>query len=90
MTPFRYARPRSLNEAVRDLSGNPGAALLAGGTCLVDLMKQGVERPASIVDLNFVPELTGISIGTHRRLKVRSMTRLVHAATSRRDRSRPG
>ena len=58
MTPFAYARARDLAEAVR-LGAEPGAAYVAGGTNLVDLMKYFVETPPRLVDINALP-LRGI------------------------------
>ncbi|TCH98312.1 xanthine dehydrogenase family protein subunit M [Roseococcus sp. SYP-B2431] len=51
MNPFVYARPDALPEAVR-LGATGRAAFLAGGTNLVDLMKENVARPAEVVDIN--------------------------------------
>ncbi|MET9963716.1 xanthine dehydrogenase family protein subunit M [Streptomyces sp. NPDC006326] len=51
MKPFAYVRPAALQEAVAAHGGRPGASYLAGGTNLVDLMKLGVERPDTLIDL---------------------------------------
>lgn len=51
MKPFAYLRPAALQEALAAHGGRPGSAYLAGGTNLVDLMKLGVERPDTLVDL---------------------------------------
>ncbi|MFF5703648.1 FAD binding domain-containing protein [Streptomyces sp. NPDC012794] len=51
MKPFRYVRPASLAEAAEAHGARPGSAYLAGGTNLVDLMKLGVERPDTVVDV---------------------------------------
>lgn len=40
----------------------PGAALLAGGTTLIDLMKAGVEAPPLVIDINRLP-LAAIDVG---------------------------
>lgn len=54
MIRFDYARPDSLREAIR--AGTPDrAAFLAGGTNLVDLMKENVARPLEVVDINRLP-----------------------------------
>ena len=59
MIRFEYARPESLPDAVR--VGTPDhAAFLAGGTNLIDLMKENVARPLEVVDINRLP-LRGIS-----------------------------
>ncbi|WP_233290425.1 xanthine dehydrogenase family protein subunit M, partial [Kitasatospora sp. MBT66] len=51
MKEFAYLRPSDPEDAVRLLTGSPGARFLAGGTNLVDLMKLGVEEPHLLVDL---------------------------------------
>ena len=43
------------------LLAEPGAKAIAGGTNLVDLMQEGIERPARLVDLNRLPGLDGIT-----------------------------
>jgi xanthine dehydrogenase YagS FAD-binding subunit len=49
--PFAYARPGSVDEAVRDVAREPAAVFLAGGTNLVDHLKLGVARPELVVDV---------------------------------------
>jgi xanthine dehydrogenase YagS FAD-binding subunit len=50
---FSYARAVDVAAAIR--SGGADARFLAGGTNLVDLMKENVERPARLVDVNRLP-----------------------------------
>jgi xanthine dehydrogenase YagS FAD-binding subunit len=50
---FDYFRANSIAEAVREAS-TEGTSYLAGGTNLIDLMKEDVERPSKIVDLNWL------------------------------------
>ncbi len=56
MQPFTYARPASLDEALH-MAQAPGAALLAGGTTMVDLMRGDLAAPSSIVDIGHLAEL---------------------------------
>jgi xanthine dehydrogenase YagS FAD-binding subunit len=51
MRPFKYSQAPDANEAVRIVAGNKSAKFLAGGTNLVDLMKEYVERPDELVDI---------------------------------------
>lgn len=61
MRPFEYARPRTPAEAATLLIANAaGSAILAGGTDLLSLMKDGVETPGRLVSLSGVEELRGI------------------------------
>jgi xanthine dehydrogenase YagS FAD-binding subunit len=48
--PFTYARAVDAGDAVRR-AGVPGAKYLGGGTNLVDLMREKIERPAALIDV---------------------------------------
>jgi xanthine dehydrogenase YagS FAD-binding subunit len=50
MIPFTFARASDVADAVR-LGAQPQARYLGGGTNLVDLMRESVEQPASLVDV---------------------------------------
>ncbi|AIZ32860.1 FAD binding domain-containing protein [Pseudomonas parafulva] len=50
MTPFSYQHPTSIAEALNSVG--PGARFIAGGTNLVDLMKENIERPERLIDLS--------------------------------------
>jgi len=59
--PFRYYRPSSLDEASSTLSElGEDAKALAGGQSLIPLMKLRLSNPSSLVDLNFIPDLSYI------------------------------
>lgn len=57
---FDLHRPTSIPEALELLERHDGAHLMAGGTALVLLMKQGLLRPADVISLRGVGELRGI------------------------------
>jgi xanthine dehydrogenase YagS FAD-binding subunit len=50
VTPFSYARARDTTEAIQ-LGAAERAKYLGGGTNLVDLMRETVERPTALVDV---------------------------------------
>jgi xanthine dehydrogenase YagS FAD-binding subunit len=54
MTPFSYVRATAVDQAVAEAGGDD-VRFLAGGTNLIDLMKENVERPARLVDINHLP-----------------------------------
>ncbi|MDB5376020.1 MAG: xanthine dehydrogenase YagS FAD-binding subunit [Rubritepida sp.] len=54
MNRFDYLRAADIPEAVRQGAGEH-VAFLAGGTNLIDLMKESVERPRELVDINRLP-----------------------------------
>ncbi|WP_210570691.1 xanthine dehydrogenase family protein subunit M [Streptomyces sp. GESEQ-4] len=53
MYPFSYAKVSDTREAVN--AGRNGGRYIAGGTTLVDLMRETVERPDTIVDISDLP-----------------------------------
>ncbi|SDB90145.1 FAD binding domain-containing protein [Paraburkholderia lycopersici] len=55
MNRFSYERAKSVADAVRLHAATPGAVFLAGGTNLVDLMRENVMRPAAIIDITRLP-----------------------------------
>jgi carbon-monoxide dehydrogenase medium subunit len=55
-----YARPETIDEAVRLLSSREDARALAGGQSLVNVMKTRVAAPELLVDLNRIAELREI------------------------------
>ncbi|MGI8469579.1 MAG: FAD binding domain-containing protein [Pyrinomonadaceae bacterium] len=74
MRAFKYTRAGDASAAVETISANANSKFLAGGTNLIDLMKEDVERPDELVDvtrLNFTQVRTisdgankgGVSIG---------------------------
>jgi xanthine dehydrogenase YagS FAD-binding subunit len=52
MNKFEYRRANTPEEAARQLAGEPGALLLAGGTDLLPLMKEEIVSPLALVDLS--------------------------------------
>jgi xanthine dehydrogenase YagS FAD-binding subunit len=54
VNPFSYLRPSDVQGAIRDGAGE-GVKFIAGGTNLIDLMKENVERPRALIDLNRLP-----------------------------------
>ncbi|WP_431990095.1 FAD binding domain-containing protein [Streptomyces albogriseolus] len=55
MREFDYRRADDVTGAVALLDADPDARYLGGGTNLVDLMKNGVETPARLVDIRSLP-----------------------------------
>jgi len=52
MINFDYVRATGVADAVRHIAGHPGAKFIAGGTNLIDLMKEDVERPPKLIDIS--------------------------------------
>ena len=61
MTDFKLAEPKSLLQASAFLAGSEGrASVIAGGTDLLGLLKDGIVEPESVVDLASVPGLASL------------------------------
>jgi xanthine dehydrogenase YagS FAD-binding subunit len=52
---FQYGRASDVADAVRQMAADPQAKLIAGGTNLIDLMKEDVERPSRLIDISRLP-----------------------------------
>jgi xanthine dehydrogenase YagS FAD-binding subunit len=55
MINFQYARANDVADAVRQIATDPTAKFIAGGTNLLDLMKEDVERPSRLIDISRLP-----------------------------------
>jgi aerobic carbon-monoxide dehydrogenase medium subunit len=77
---FEYAAPRSLDEAVRLLSGTEGAKVLGGGMSLIPALKHRLAAAPLLVDLGRIAGLDAISVAAGR---IRIGGRATHAAVMR-------
>jgi xanthine dehydrogenase YagS FAD-binding subunit len=55
MINFQYSRAADVADAVRQIAADPTAKFIAGGTNLIDLMKEDVERPSRLIDISRLP-----------------------------------
>src|SRR6266480_3257022 len=84
-----YARPTSVQDAVRLLAEHDGARALAGGQTLINVMKARAASPDVLVDLNGLEELTGIELGPDGTLELGAMTTYTEVVESAEARERP-
>jgi xanthine dehydrogenase YagS FAD-binding subunit len=52
---FAYSRARDVSDAVRQIAADRDAKFIAGGTNLVDLIKENVARPSRVIDITHLP-----------------------------------
>ena len=69
-----YARPASVQEALRLLGSHEGARALAGGQTLINVMKARAASPDVLVDLADIGELRGIELASDGTLTIGAMT----------------
>jgi len=55
MINFQYVRADDVADAVRRMAADLSAKFIAGGTNLIDLMKEDVERPTRLIDISRLP-----------------------------------
>jgi aerobic carbon-monoxide dehydrogenase medium subunit len=84
-----YARPASVQEAVRLLSENEGARVLAGGQTVINVMKARAASPDMLVDLNGLDDLKGIDLASDGTLTLGSMVTYSDLIGSAETRARP-
>jgi xanthine dehydrogenase YagS FAD-binding subunit len=82
MKNFEYIRPANAAEAIAAAT-EPGAAYLAAGTNLLDLMKGGVMRPHRLVDITRLPGLDRIEHLPDGSVRVGAMVRNADLAHDR-------
>lgn len=59
MKTFSYFSAQGVDAALELITAQPGAKFLGGGTNLVDLMREGIETPETLIDITRLP-LSGI------------------------------
>jgi len=84
MTPFSFSRAESAADAIR-LGADAGAKFLGGGTNLVDLMRETIERPSALIDVTGLDD--GILDTGKGGLKIGAAVRNSSLAADRRVRS---
>src|ERR671933_988350 len=84
-----YARPASVEEALRLLTDHPGARALAGGQTLTNVMKARAASPDGLVDLNGIDELRGLDLAADGTLTIGAMTTYTEILSSAEARARP-
>jgi xanthine dehydrogenase YagS FAD-binding subunit len=50
-----YSRAADVSDAVRQIVAEPTAKFIAGGTNLIDLIKEDVARPSRVIDITHLP-----------------------------------
>ncbi|MFI9568462.1 FAD binding domain-containing protein [Streptomyces rishiriensis] len=77
MHPFSYTRASDTREALK--AGRGGGRYIAGGTTLVDLMRETVERPETLVDITGLP-LGAVTVTERGGLRIGALVTMSEAA----------
>lgn len=89
MREVEYARPASVQDAVRLLGAHDGARALAGGQTLINVMKTRAAAPDVLIDLTDLQELRGIELGSDGTVVIGAMTTYSDLIGSAEARARP-
>jgi aerobic carbon-monoxide dehydrogenase medium subunit len=84
-----YARPASVQEAVRLLSEHDGARALAGGQTLINVMKSRAASPDVLIDLEGLEELRGVELLPDGTVEIGAMATYADVMASAEARARP-
>jgi xanthine dehydrogenase YagS FAD-binding subunit len=84
MDPFTYTRVSDTREALD--AGRRGGRYIAGGTTLVDLMRETVERPEALVDISGLP-LDEVTVTERGGLRIGALVTMSEAAAHRKVRT---
>lgn len=60
MVPFKYLKVKDADEASAAIGNCSNAEFIAGGTNLIDLMKENVARPETLIDINKIDSFQSI------------------------------
>ena len=55
MIGFDYVKARDVGDAVSQIARDPNAKFIAGGTNLIDLIKENVAQPRRLIDITSLP-----------------------------------
>ncbi|MGW0732120.1 FAD binding domain-containing protein [Streptomyces sp. NPDC002851] len=80
MHPFSYTRATDTREALD--AGRGGGRYIAGGTTLVDLMRETVERAETLVDISALP-LREVTVTRRGGLRIGALVRMADVAAHR-------
>ncbi|WP_045557409.1 FAD binding domain-containing protein [Streptomyces sp. FxanaA7] len=77
MYPFSFTKAADTRSALA--AGQRGGRYIAGGTTLLDLMRETVERPATLVDISALP-LRKVTVTERGGLRIGALVRMAEAA----------
>jgi aerobic carbon-monoxide dehydrogenase medium subunit len=84
MRSFDLVEPKSLKEACAALADDADAKVIAGGTALLTIIKQGLLRPQVLVNLKKIHDGSAISFDPHIGLRIGALATLNEVETSTR------
>jgi xanthine dehydrogenase YagS FAD-binding subunit len=79
MQPFSYARVNEANTAITTVAEDAAISFIAGGTDLIGLIKDGVQTPKQVVDINSLP-LAEVEVDADNNIRIGALAKLSDVA----------
>ena len=80
MHPFSYTRVKEANTAITTVAQDAAISFIAGGTDLIGLIKDGVQTPKQLVDINSLP-LAEVEVDTENNIRIGALAKLSDVAS---------
>src|SRR5690242_3273864 len=80
MHPFSLSRASTAATAIAAHARDPALAFIAGGTDLLGLIKDRAALPEHLLDINGLPDMAGIQVGSDGRLRLGALARMSDVA----------
>ncbi len=80
MQPFSYARVNEANTAITTVAQDADISFIAGGTDLIGLIKDGVQTPKQLVDINSLP-LAEVEVDADNNIRIGALAKLSDVAS---------
>ncbi|HEY0523143.1 MAG TPA: xanthine dehydrogenase family protein subunit M [Stellaceae bacterium] len=80
MYPFTYVRAADISGAIGQAAQDPGVEFVAGGTDMLQLLKDDVRRPTRLVDLTALSGLSDVSSAASGGLRIGALARMADVA----------
>ncbi|MGD1701102.1 FAD binding domain-containing protein [Dapis sp. BLCC M229] len=79
MQPFSYTRVQEGNTAITTVAQDAAISFIAGGTDLIGLIKDGVQTPKQVVDINSLP-LAEVEVDADNKIRIGALAKLSDVA----------
>ncbi len=79
MQPFNYRKVNEANTAITTVAQDAAISFIAGGTDLIGLIKDGVQTPKQVIDINSIP-MTAVEVDAEKNLRIGALAKLSDVA----------
>ncbi len=80
MQPFSYTRVNEVNTAITTVAQDEAISFIAGGTDLIGLIKDGVQTPKQVIDINSLP-MAEVEVDAEKNIRIGALAKLSDVAS---------